>query len=352
MEFTAAAIAGFLNGEIAGDPEIKVNTIAKLEEGHEGALSFLANPKYEHFIYTTNSSVVLVNRDFVPSASVKATMIKVNNAYESFASLLTLVEQSRPKKKGIHPTAVIEASARIGSDVYIGALAYIGENCIIGDGCRIYPQVYIGDSTKIGDSCLIYPGVKIYYECVIGNKCTIHAGSVIGSDGFGFAPQSESEFLKIPQVGNVILEDNVEIGANVAIDRATMGSTIIRKGVKLDNLIQIGHNVEIGENTVMAGQTGIAGSSKIGKNCMVAGQVGIVGHLKIADGTKIGAQAGISGDIQEENSVLTGSPAIDHRNFLKSSVLFRKLPDLNRKVNDLEKDLISIKKLIDKFPVR
>ena len=352
MEFTAAAIAGFLNGEIAGDPEIKVNTIAKIEEGHEGALSFLANPKYEHFIYTTNSSVVLVNRDFVPSAPVKATMIKVNNAYESFASLLTLVEQSRPKKKGIHPTAVIEASARIGSDVYIGALAYIGENCIIGDGCRIYPQVYIGDSTKIGENCLIYPGVKIYYECIIGNRCTIHAGSVIGGDGFGFAPQSESEFLKIPQVGNVILENNVEIGANVAIDRATMGSTIIRKGVKLDNLIQIGHNVEIGENSVMAAQGGIAGSTKVGKNCMFGGQVGIAGHIKIANGTKLGAQAGVPGDIKEENQILIGSPVIEHRNFLKSSVIFKNLPGLNKKVDDLEKDIELIKKLNDKFPVR
>lgn len=352
MEFTASAIAEFLKGEVEGDPEIKVSTVAKIEEGHAGAISFLANPKYEHFIYTTDSSVVLVNRDFVPAAPVRATLIKVYNAYESFASLLGLIEQSRPKKKGIHSTAVIEASARIGSDVYVGACTYIGENCIIGDGCQIYPQVYVGDNTKVGEKCLIYAGVKIYHECIIGNRCTIHAGSVIGSDGFGFAPQSGSEFMKIPQVGNVILEDNVEIGANVAIDRATMGSTIIGKGVKLDNLIQIGHNVEIGENTVMAAQAGVAGSTKVGKNCMFGGQIGIAGHLKIADGTKLGAQAGVPGDIKEENQILIGSPAIDHRSFLKSSVIFRKLPDLKKKVDDLEKEIESINKLRNNSPVK
>lgn len=344
MEFTAAALAGFLKGEITGDPEIKVNTIAKIEEGHNGALSFLANPKYEHFIYSTGSSVVLVNKDFIPSAPVKATLIRVNNAYESFASLMALVDQSRPKKKGVHSTAVIEKTARIGVDAYIGAFVYIGENCVIGDNCLIYPHSYIGDNTKIGDECLIFSGVKIYHECIIGNKCTIHAGSVIGSDGFGFAPQSETEFMKIPQLGNVILEDHVEIGANVAIDRATMGSTIIRRGVKLDNLIQIGHNVEIGENTVMAGQTGIAGSTKIGKNCMFGGQVGLAGHLNVADNTKIGAQAGIAGDIKEANQILIGSPAIEHRNFLKSSVIFRKLPEIKSKIEYLEQELEFLKR--------
>ncbi|MFN8211360.1 MAG: UDP-3-O-(3-hydroxymyristoyl)glucosamine N-acyltransferase [Bacteroidales bacterium] len=344
MEFTAAVIAGFLKGEIVGDPETKVSTVAKIEEGHKGALSFLANPKYEHYIYSTASSVVLVNADFVPTAPISATLIKVKNSYEAFASLLTLVEQSKPKKKGIHPTAVIEATANVGTDVYIGAYAYIGENCTIGDGSRIYPHVYIGDGTQLGKNCLVYAGVKIYHECIIGNGCTIHAGSVIGSDGFGFAPQSESEFMKIPQIGNVILEDNVEIGANVAIDRATMGSTIIRRGVKIDNLIQIGHNVEIGENTVMAGQTGVAGSTRIGKNCMFAGQVGIAGHLKVADGTKAGAQAGIAGDIKEPNSTILGSPAIDYKQYLKSSVIFRKLPELKMKVDQLEKDLEKLKK--------
>lgn len=344
MEFTAAAIAEFLKGELTGDPGTKVNTVAKIEEGHKGALSFLGNPKYEHFIYNTDSSVVLVNRDFVPSSPVKATLIKVDNAYKAFASLLTLVEQSRPKKKGIHPSAVIEKSARIGADAYIGAFAYIGENCVIGNNCRIYPHVYIGDNTRVGDECLIFSGVKIYHECIIGNRCTIHAGSVIGSDGFGFAPQSETEFMKIPQIGNVILEDHVEIGANVAIDRATMGSTIIRRGVKLDNLIQIGHNVEIGENTVMAGQSGIAGSTRIGKNCMFAGQVGIAGHLKVADNTKIGAQGGVAGDIREENQIVTGSPAIEHRTFLRASVIFRKLPELKAKIDSFEREIELLKK--------
>jgi UDP-3-O-[3-hydroxymyristoyl] glucosamine N-acyltransferase len=343
MEFTAATIAGFLNGEIEGDPDVKVNTVARIEEGHEGALSFLANPRYEHYLYTTNSSIVLVNRDFVPSAKVKATLIRVTNSYDAFASLLSLVEKSKPKKKGIHPTAVIESTATIGTDVYIGAYTYIGEKCVIGDGCRIYPQVYVGDSTMVGDNCIIYSGVNIYHECKIGNGCTIHSGAVIGSDGFGFAPQSESEFMKIPQVGNVILEDNVEIGANAAIDRATMGSTIIRKGVKIDNLVQIGHNVEIGENTVMAGQTGIAGSTKVGRNCMFAGQVGIAGHLKIADGAKIGAKAGIGGDIKEVNSIVLGSPAFEHRQFMRSFIIFKKLPDLKTRIEALEKEIESLK---------
>lgn len=344
MEFTATMLAGFLKGEIEGDPGAKVNTVAKIEEGSEGALSFLANPKYEHYIYTTGSSIVLVNRTFIPSGEIKATLIRVENAYEAFASLLRLVDQARPRKKGIHATAVIESTAKIGSDVYIGPYSYIGENCSIGNGCSLYPHVYIGDNTRLGNNCTINPGVTIYHDCVIGEGCIIHAGTVIGSDGFGFAPQSENEFMKIPQLGNVVLEDHVEIGANVAIDRATMGSTIIRKGVKLDNLIQIGHNVEIGENTVMAGQTGIAGSTKIGNNCMLAGQVGIAGHLKIADGTKIGAQGGILGDIREENTVVLGSPAIEIKQFLRSSVVFKKLPDLKAKIDSLEKDINSLKK--------
>jgi len=304
MEFNAATIAGFLNGDIVGDPEIKVNTIARIEEGHPGALSFLANPRYEHYLYTTGSSIVIVNRSFVASSNVKATLIKVEDAYKSFASLLQMVDQARPRKKGVHDTAIIEATATVGLNVYIGPYAYVGENCMIGDECSIYPHVYIGDNTRIGNKSTLNPGVKIYHDCIIGENCTIHAGSVIGSDGFGFAPQSDNEFMKIPQLGNVIIEDNVEIGSNVCIDRATMGSTIIRRGVKLDNLIQIGHNVEIGENTVMAGQTGVSGSSKVGRNCMFGGQVGLSGHLKVADGTKIGAQSGIPNDVKKENSVL------------------------------------------------
>jgi UDP-3-O-[3-hydroxymyristoyl] glucosamine N-acyltransferase len=344
MEFSAASIAAFLNGDIVGDPEIKVSTISKIEEGQPGALSFLANPKYEHYIYDTKSSIVLVNKSFNPSAEISATLIRVENAYEAFASLLRLVDQARPRKKGIHPAAVIEASAKIGNDVFIGAFTYVGENCVVGDGCSLYPQVYVGDNTTLGNNCIINPGVKIYHDCVIGEGCIIHAGTVIGSDGFGFAPQSESEFMKIPQLGNVVLEDHVEIGANTAIDRATMGSTIIRRGVKLDNLIQIGHNVEIGENSVMAGQTGIAGSTKIGKNCMFGGQVGIAGHIKIANGTKIGAQGGILGDVKKENTIIIGSPAIEIKNFLKSSILFRKLPEIKDKIDYLEKDIESLKK--------
>jgi UDP-3-O-[3-hydroxymyristoyl] glucosamine N-acyltransferase len=344
MEFNAATIAGFLKGEIVGDPEIIVNTIAKIEEGYPGALSFLANPKYEHYLYTTKSSVVLVNRSFIPTAKVEATLIRVENAYESFASLLQMVDQARPRKKGIHPSAIIEKTAAVGKDVYIGPFVYVGENCFVGDDCSLYPNVYLGDNTRLGRKCTLNPGVKIYHDCILGDNCVIHAGTVIGSDGFGFAPQSDSEFMKIPQIGNVIIEDNVEIGANVAIDRATMGSTIIRKGVKLDNLIQIGHNVEIGENTVMAGQTGVAGSAKVGKNCMIGGQVGIVGHLRIADGTKIGAQSGLPGDVKKENTTLLGTPAIDHRNYLRSSVVFRNLPDLKTKVDELEKQVELLKK--------
>lgn len=339
MEFTAATIAGFLNGEIEGNPEIKVNTVAKIEEGHNGALSFLANPKYEHYIYTTQSSIVLVNKTFVPSSKIETTLIRVDDAYEAFASLLRLVDQSRPRKKGIHPTAIIEPTATVGSDVYVGPYAYIGDNCVISDGCSVYPHVYIGDNTRLGKNCSVNPGVKIYHDCVIGDDCTIHAGSVIGGDGFGFAPQSDSEYMKIPQLGNVVIEDQVEIGANVTIDRATMGSTVIRKGVKLDNLIQIGHNVEIGENTVMAAQTGIAGSTKIGKNCMFGGQVGITGHVKIPGGTKIGAQTGILGDIKEENAVLLGTPSMDLKKFLRSFAVFKKLPEIQAQLSSIQKEV-------------
>jgi UDP-3-O-[3-hydroxymyristoyl] glucosamine N-acyltransferase len=344
MEFNASTLAGFLKGEIVGDPETTVHTIAKIEEGHPGALSFLSNPKYEHYLYTTKSSIVLVNRSFVPSSRVEPTLIKVDNAYESLASLLQLVDNARPHKKGIHPTAVIEPTAVLGKDIYIGPFVYIGENCSIGDECSLYPHVYVGDKTTIGNKSQLRSGVKIYHDCIIGEGCIIHAGTVIGSDGFGFAPQSENEFMKIPQIGNVVIEDNVEIGANVAIDRATMGSTVIRKGVKLDNLIQVGHNVEIGENTVIAGQSGIAGSSKIGRNCMFAGQVGIAGHLKVADGTKIGAQSGIPGNVKKDNSVLMGYPAIEYRDFMRASIIFRKLPELSSRIDDLEKQVKLLKK--------
>ncbi|MBP8959172.1 MAG: UDP-3-O-(3-hydroxymyristoyl)glucosamine N-acyltransferase [Bacteroidales bacterium] len=343
MEFTASSIAQFLNGEVIGNPDTRVSSVAKIEEGREGAISFLANPKYEQFLYTTKSSVVLVNRNFSPSAPVTATLIKVDNAYESFASLLNLVSKSEPEKKGIHPTAIIEPGSKISENVYIGAYAYIGNDCFIGEGSKIYPHVYIGDKTIIGNDCIIYPGVKIYHECVIGSSCIIHAGTVIGSDGFGFAPNSDNQFVKIPQIGNVVIEDYVEIGANVTIDRATMGSTFIRKGVKIDNLVQIGHNVEIGENTVMAGQTGIAGSTKVGKNCMFGGQVGISGHLKLANGVKLGAQSGVIRDIKEENAALLGSPAFEHKQYIKSYVFFRKLPEINSVIESLKQDILKLK---------
>jgi len=339
MEFNAETIAQFLKGEIEGNPKATVNNVAKIEEGSPGALSFLANPKYEHYLYTTKSTIVLVNRSFVPARNVEATLIRVDNAYDAFASLLRLVDQARPRKKGIHPTAIIEKTAQLGKDIYVGPYAYIGENCVIGDGSSVYPHVFIGDNTRLARNCTLYAGVKVYHDCILGENCVVHAGTVIGSDGFGFAPQSDSEFMKIPQLGNVVIEENVEIGANSAIDRATMGSTMIRKGVKLDNLIQIGHNVEIGENTVLAGQSGIAGSTKVGRNCMMAGQVGVAGHLKVANGAIIGAKSGIAGDVKKENSVILGYPAFEHKDYLRSYVIFKKLPDLKARVEELEKQI-------------
>lgn len=343
MKFTAKIVAEYLKGEIVGNPDVVVSNVAKIEDGCKGAISFLANLNYEKYIYDTLSSIVLVNKDFEPKEAVKATMIKVDNAYEAFASLLTLYEESKPKKKGIHPAAIIEESAEVGDDVYIGAMAYIGENVVLGNGVSIYPHAYIGDNVVLGDKCVIYAGVKIYYECKLGKGCIVHAGSVIGSDGFGFAPNSDNDYKKIPQIGNVVLDDNVEIGANAVIDRATMGSTIIHQGVKLDNLVQVAHNVEIGENTVMAAQCGVAGSTKIGKNCMFGGQVGIIGHLTIADGTKAAAQTGISGSVKGTNTVVYGSPAFDFKSYQRSYIVFRKLPALKEKVDMLAKELKILK---------
>ena len=343
MKFTAKVIAEYLQGEIVGNPETVVYTVAKIEEGETGAISFLSNMNYEKYIYNTKSSIVLVNNDFLPSADVASTMIKVADAYEAFASLLVLYEQSRPRKKGIHPTAVVEENAEIGSEAYIGAMAYAGENVKLGKGSSVYPHAYIGDNTVVGEGCIFYSGVKIYHECTIGKGCIIHSGSVIGSDGFGFAPSASNDYKKIPQIGNVVLEDNVEIGANTVVDRATMGSTIVRRGAKLDNLVQVGHNVEIGENTVMAGQCGVAGSTKIGKNCMFGGQVGITGHISIAEGTKAAAQTGISGPIKKPDTVVYGSPAFDFKSFQKSYIVFRKLPDLKEKVDLLSKEIKLLK---------
>ncbi len=340
MEFTAQQIASFLDGEIIGDPNSVVTKLNKIEEGEKNGLSFLSNPKYNHFLYSTKASVVIVNKDFVPEKEFDTTLIKVEDAYGAFATVLQTYEKARQDQKiGISKSAHIDSSAKIGNRVYIGEFVYIGANVVIGDGTRIYPQAYIGDDVTIGFDCFIHPGAKIMHQCVIGNECTLHAGAIIGSDGFGFAPQQNDDFRKVPQIGNVILEDRVDIGANTTIDRATMGSTIIRRGVKLDNLVQIAHNVEIGENTVMASMCGVSGSSKIGKNCMFGGQVGIAGHLTIADGVKLAAMSGVAASILKPNSVEMGAPSFGHKPFLHSYVYFRKLPELASKIKALEKEI-------------
>jgi UDP-3-O-[3-hydroxymyristoyl] glucosamine N-acyltransferase len=348
MEFSAQQIADFLKGEIIGNPEIKVNNISKIEEGKIGTLTFLSNPKYTQYIYTTEASIVLVNNDFQPESEIQATLIKVENSYNSLASLLTLVEQSKPQKKGIDSLAFISSSAKIGDFAYIGAFAYIGDNVKIGDGVKIYPHAYIGDNVSIDDGATIFAGGRIYQDCVIGKDCIIHSGVVIGADGFGFAPDENGHFQKIPQIGNVVLEDNVEIGANTCIDRATMGSTVIRKGVKLDNLIQIAHNVEIGQNTVIAAQTGVSGSTKIGESCMFGGQIGVVGHIQIANGTKIGAQSGVLSTIKEKNQTLQGSPTMTIMQFMKSSAILRRLPELQKNISELQKEVENLKSKLKK----
>jgi len=346
MEFTAQQIADFLKGTVDGDPTIKVSTFAKIEEGIPGSLTFLANPKYEHYIYETKASVVLVNNDFTPENPIPATLVRVANAYSSLAVLLNMVEQAKPKKKGIDPTAFTSSSAQIGEDCYIGHFAYIGEQANIGKNCMIYPYAYVGDHVTIGDNTIVYPHVSIYEGCKIGRNCILHSGAVIGSDGFGFAPEGES-YSKIPQTGNVIIEDNVEIGANTTIDRAVMGSTIIHKGVKLDNLVQIAHNVEVGENTVMAAQVGIAGSVKIGKHCMFGGQAGLSGHITVADNVTFGAQAGVISSVKEETTLL-GAPAINAKNFMRSSAIFNRLPDMYRAMGQMQREIEELKKQISK----
>ena len=343
MEFTAQQIADFLKGTVIGDPTTKVSSFSKIEEGVPGAITFLANPKYEQFIYETKASVILVNNDFTPTSEIKATLIKVNNAYSSLAMLLDMAEKAKAPKKGIDSSAFISATATIETDCYVGAFAYIGENVRIGKGCRIFPHTYIGDNVKIGDNTILYPHAVIYDGCVIGRNCIIHAGAVIGADGFGFAPEEDGVYKKIAQIGNVLIEDDVEVGANTTIDRAVMGSTIIRKGVKLDNLIQIAHNVEVGENTVMAALVGIAGSSKIGSNCMIGGQAGVSGHLTVGDDTKVAAQTGVISN-KKPKSELMGMPAIPLKNFLRSSLIFEKLPDIYRTISRLEKEVEELKK--------
>ncbi len=337
MEFTARKIAEALHGTVDGNPEVIISKLAKIEEGEPGTMTFLANPHYTPFIYTTKASIVVVNQDFIAAQPITATLIRVENAYEAFVTLLEIFNAMQAAKKGISELAFIHASAVTGKDVYIGEFVYIGENVVVGDRAKIYPHVYLGDHVTVGEETILFPGVKVYHQCVIGKECTLHAGVVIGADGFGFAPQQEEEYRKVIQAGNVVIEDHVEIGANTTIDRATLGSTLIHSGVKLDNLIQIAHNVEIGENTVIAAQTGVAGSTKIGKNCMIAGQVGIVGHLTLADHVKIGAQSGIEKNIPDDGAMFLGSPAIDVGIARKNIIHLRHLDELVKRVNHLEK---------------
>lgn len=346
MEFSAKQIAQFLQGEIVGDENASVHTFAKIEEGTPGALSFLSNPKYTHYLYDTQSSIVLVNKDFVPEKEVHTTLIKVDNAYESLAKLLMLYEQSKPKKQGIDPLASIAPTAKIGENVYIGPFAVIGEHAEIGNNTQIYPHVCIGDGAKVGDNCTLYFSANVYHDCKIGNRVTLHAGTVIGADGFGFAPTPHG-YDKIPQIGIVIIEDDVEIGANTCIDRATMGATIIHKGVKLDNLIQIAHNDEIGSHTVMAAQVGIAGSAKIGEWCMFGGQVGIGGHIHIGNHVELGAQTGAPFNI-EDNKQLIGAPPVEKRTFFRNVALTQRLPEMSKELGALRKELEELKKQLNK----
>jgi len=339
MEFKASIIADFLQGTVEGNPDATVSTFAKIEEGHLGTLSFLANPKYEKYLYETASSVVIVNNTQKLEHPVTCTLIRVDDAYRAFASLLELYASQQQEKLGREEPVFVAESVTLGEHIFIGAFSYIAGNVKIGNRVKIHPQVYIGENVTIGDNTILFPGVKIYHDCKIGSNCVIHSGVVIGADGFGFAPQTDTDFKKVPQIGNVVIEDFVEIGANTCVDRATMGSTILRRGVKLDNLIQIGHNVEIGENTVIAAQTGIAGSCKVGKSCMFGGQVGLAGHITIADGVKIGAQSGLNANIEKQNSILLGSPVMDYKDCLKSYVLTRRLPDLKKRVDELEREV-------------
>ncbi len=343
MQKTAREIAQFLGGEIEGNPDIILTRPSKIEEGVPGAITFLSNPKYEEFIYKTKASAVLVNSRFKPSAKVDATLIRVQDVYGAITKLLSAFNNNGDTERIIHPDAQIAESATIGKKVGIGMLSVVEEGAEIGDDSLIYPQVYIGKNVKIGDGAKIYPGVRIMHDCILGDNCIIHSNTIIGSDGFGFSPNENGQYSKIPQIGNVLIGDDVEIGANSVIDRATMGSTIIESGVKLDNLIQIGHNVSIGKNTVMAAQVGIAGSTKIGKNCVIGGQVGISGHLQIADSTSIAGQSGVMRSVKEKGTNLFGSPAFAYGDFLKSYVGFKKLPDVLRKIEQLEKEVRDLK---------
>lgn len=337
MEFTAEQIANVIGGRVEGNKDAKVHTFAKIEEGTEGAISFLSNPKYTHYLYNTKSSIVIVNEDVELEKDVDTTLIRVPNAYESIAKLLQIYEASKPKKTGIAPQAYIAPSAKLGNNCYVGPFAYVGEGAEIGDGCQIYPHAVVGDNVKVGSNCIFYPNTTIYQGCKIGNNVTIHAGSVIGADGFGFAPGADG-YDKIPQIGIVVIEDNVEIGANTCVDRSTMGATVIHKGVKLDNLVQVAHNVEIGENTVMSAQVGIAGSTKVGSWCMFGGQVGLAGHITIGDKTFLGAQSGVPGNLKGGEELI-GTPPMNPRQYFKSQAIFRRLPDMYKDLNDAKKKI-------------
>ena len=338
MQFSAAQIAALINGKLKGDPAVQVSNFGKIEEAQAGQLAFLANPKYEEYLYSTKASIIIINDNQVLKEDLKATLILVPDAYLAFASLLSQYQEMMNQQlTGIQEMVYISKSASLGENVYVGSFAYIGNNVVLGKNVKIYPQVYLGDDVIIGDSSVLYPGVKIYHHCVIGKHVTIHAGSVIGADGFGFAPQEDGSFKKIPQMGNVVIEDFVEVGSNATIDRATIGSTLIKSGAKLDNLIQIAHNVEVGNNTVIAAQSGVSGSTKLGKNVMVGGQVGIVGHIQIADGSKINAQSGVTKSLKTPNSAVTGSPAFEYTSALRSQAAARKLPAFEKRIIELEK---------------
>lgn len=337
MMFTAAQIAMLINAKIEGDAEASVGSFSKIEEAKEGQLAFLANPKYEEYLYSTGASIIIINESLELKEKVKGTLLRVPDAYTAFASLLAKYQEMMAQQlTGIQQPSYIAPTAKIGENVFIGAFAYVGDNAVIGNGAKIYPNAYIGNNVSIGDNSVIHPSVTIYHQCRVGKRVTIHAGSVIGGDGFGFAPQPDGSFAKVPQIGNVEIEDNVEIGANATIDRATIGSTIIRAGAKLDNLIQVAHNVEVGNNTVIAAQAGVSGSTKIGKNVMIGGQAGIVGHIAIADGAKINAQSGVSKSIKQPNSAVTGSPAHDYTSTLRSQAITRKLPELEKRIKEME----------------
>lgn len=338
MKFTAAQIAGILEGQVDGDDSVEVSKLAKIEEGSAGSLTFLANPKYTPFIYSTQASITIVDNDFVAENELETTLIRVDNAYTAFSKLLEYYNKVKMNKSGVEQPVFISETATYGEDIYLGAFSYLGENVIIGNNTKIYPNVYIGDNVTIGDDVTIFSGAKIYSETIIGHNCVINSGVIVGADGFGFSPNEQGEYKKVPQTGNVIIEDYVDVGAGTTIDRATLGSTVIRKGVKLDNQIQIAHNVEIGKNTVIAAQTGIAGSVKIGENCMIGGQVGIAGHIKIGNNVRIQAQSGIGKNVKD-NETLQGSPAFNYGDWNKSYVYFKNLPDFNKRFNTIEKNL-------------